>query len=69
MAKNIRGNGDGKNGENQSYRRGNETVSRRQLVKEVAKGEHPGYHNVKVDGTKYVRANPDKRKGNNVDQD
>lgn len=69
MAKKIRGNADGPNGENQSYRRGNETVSRKQLVKEVAKGEHPGYHNVKVDGTKYVRANPDKRKGNNVDRD
>lgn len=69
MAKKIRGNGDGPNGENQSYRLGSETISRRQLVKEVCKGEHPGYHTVNVDGTKYVRANPDKRKGNNVDQD
>lgn len=68
MSKRIRGNCDGRNGENQSYRRGGETISRKQLVKEVANGEHPGYHNLKVDGTKYVRANPDNRKGNNVDK-
>lgn len=70
MAKHIRGNGDGKNGENQSYTipgRGN--VPRSQLVREVKAGKHPDFGIVTRDGTSYVRANPDGRKGNNVDQD
>ncbi|SEP43991.1 DUF3892 domain-containing protein [Pseudomonas sp. Snoq117.2] len=70
MANHIRGNGDGKNGENQSYTipgRGN--VPRPQLVREVEAGKHPYFGIVTRNGTPYVRANPDGRKGNNVDQD
>lgn len=70
MAKHIRGNGDGKNGENQSYTipgRGN--VPRPQLVREVKAGKHPDFGVVIRNGTPCVRANPDGRKGNNVDQD
>lgn len=70
MAKHIRGNGDGKNGENQSYTipgRGN--VPRPQLVHEVEAGKNPDFGIVTRNGTPYVRANPDGRKGNNVDQD
>lgn len=70
MAKNIRGNGDGKNGENQSYTVwGRGPVSRAQLVREVRNGQHPNFGIVTVDGTPYVRANPDGQKGNNVDKD
>lgn len=70
MAKHIRGNGDGKNGENQSYTiPGRGTVSRPQLVKEVEAGKHPDFGIVNRNGTPYVRAHPDGQKGNNVDRD
>ncbi|CAK2431157.1 conserved hypothetical protein [Vibrio crassostreae] len=68
MANNIKGNGDGENGENQTYTiPGRGVVDREQLVKEVEKGKHPNFHTVEVEGDKYVRANPDRSKGNNVD--
>lgn len=70
MAKHMRGTSDGKNGENQSYTipgRGN--VPRPQLVREVEAGKHPDFGIVTRNGTPYVRANPDGRKGNNVDQE
>ncbi|WP_158897022.1 MULTISPECIES: DUF3892 domain-containing protein [unclassified Pseudomonas] len=70
MAKNIRGNRDGENGENQSYTiPGRGVVSREQLVKEVDAGKHPGFNTVNVDGVEYVRSNPDNQKGNNVNKD
>ncbi|WP_082706889.1 DUF3892 domain-containing protein [Pseudomonas sp. EpS/L25] len=70
MAKHIRGNGDGPNGENQSYTiQGRGTVSRPQLVKEVEAGKHPDFGIMTRNGTPYVRAHPDGQKGNNVDRD
>lgn len=70
MANNIRGNGDGKNGENQSYTiPGRGTVSRPELVREVESGRHPNFGIMTVEGTPYVRAKPDSQKGNNVDRD
>jgi len=70
MAKNIRGNQDGSNGSNDSYTiQGRGVVPRSQLVKEVEQGKHSQHHVVEVDGKKYVRSNPDKTTGNNVDKD
>ncbi|MGQ7289802.1 DUF3892 domain-containing protein [Vreelandella venusta] len=67
MAKNIKGNKDGKNGENESYTIvGRGTVSRTALVKEVEAGKHPNHHVYNQDGNKYVRANPDDKDGNNI---
>jgi len=68
MANNIKGNHDGDNGENQSYTiPGRGVVDRETLVQEVESGKHPNFHTIEVEGDKYVRANPDRSKGNNVD--
>ncbi|MCE9586314.1 DUF3892 domain-containing protein [Candidatus Uhrbacteria bacterium] len=65
----IRGNKDGPNGRNESYRIGDRKhVSRPQAVKEVEAGKHPGAHTVKIEGKKYVRDNPDSSKRDNVNQ-
>lgn len=69
MAKNIRGNADGDNGENQSYTiPGRGVVPRKKLVEEVKGGKHPDFHVYHRDGQEYVRANPDHEKPNNVDE-
>ncbi len=69
MAKNINGNGDGGNGENETYSiPGRGTVSRPKLVKEVESGKHPNHHVMKRDGKKYVRANPNNVGSDNVDK-
>jgi Protein of unknown function (DUF3892) len=69
MAK-IRGNRDGPNGRNQTYRIGNRPhVPRTKAVREVEDGKHPGAHTVKVGGRKYVRDNPDSSKKDNVNQE
>jgi len=33
----------------------------------VEAGDLSGYHTVKINGTKYLRDNPDKREGDNID--
>ena len=67
MAKNIKGNGGGSKGGNESYTiPGRGTVSRGQLVREVQSGKHPDFGTVTVRGKEYVRGLPDKSKGNNV---
>lgn len=69
MAKNITGNHDGKNGENETYSivgRGN--IKRELLAREVEKGKHPNFHTVTFNGVKHVRANPDGRKNNNINK-
>jgi len=43
-------------------------VPRTRMVEEVEAKLHPGYHVVSVRGDKFVRANPDKTKQNNVDK-
>jgi hypothetical protein len=70
MAKNIRGNKDGKNGENQTYTiPGRGTVPRKKLIEEVREGKHPDFHIYERNGVKYVRADPDSTEQNNVDKD
>lgn len=69
MAKNIRGNNDGSNGENDSYTiAGRGVVNRAALVRETHSGKHPCHHVVRVNGEEYVRANPDSQSANNVNK-
>ena len=64
----IKGNQDGPNGRNETYRVGKRpSVPRAEVVKEVEAGLHPGYHIITVDARKYVRDNPDASKKDNVD--
>lgn len=66
----IKGNNDGPNGRNESYRIGTrKNVPRTQAVKEVEQGKHPGNHVVKINGRKYVRDNPDSSTKDNVNRD
>jgi hypothetical protein len=68
-SKSINGNADGSNGENQSYIiNGRGGVSRAKLAREVDAGLHDGVHTVSVNGTRYVRANPNQSAGDNVDK-
>lgn len=70
MADIIKGNRDGENGENDTYRipgRGS-AIPRPTVVREVEQGKHPHYSVYKRDGVKYVRGNPDSRKKNNVNE-
>ncbi|HAU4927233.1 DUF3892 domain-containing protein [Aeromonas hydrophila] len=69
MAKRIKGNADGKNGENQSYTiHGRGTISRKMAVAEVKKKKHPNHHVIVVNNVEYIRANRDSTKCNNVDE-
>ncbi len=69
MAKKIRGNHDGENGENDSYTiQGRGEVSRETLVKEVENGKHPNHSIYEINGEKYVRANPDNSSDNNINK-
>ncbi|MEE1674214.1 DUF3892 domain-containing protein [Agarivorans aestuarii] len=69
MAKNINGNKDGTNGENQSYTiHGRGVVSRSKLVKEINAGRHPDFHVIDVNGQKFARANRDCSTNNNIDK-
>lgn len=71
MANHIHGNADGENGENDSYRIPGRSanIPRRTLVREVKQGQHPNYHIYERDGEEYLRADPDHKKGNNVDNE
>ncbi len=70
MAKNIRGNQDGPNGENNSYTiNGRGKVDREKLAKEVDAGKHPNHHTVKRNGKTFVRSNPDSTESNNVNKE
>jgi hypothetical protein len=65
----IKGNNDGPGGRNDTYQIGNRpAVPRKDAVKEVEAGKHPGNHTVEIDGQKYVRDNPDKSKKDNVNR-
>ncbi len=69
MAKNIRGNNDGTNGENDSYTiAGRGVVDRQTLVNETRNGNHPNHHVVRINGEDYVRANPDAKNSNNINK-
>lgn len=66
MAK-IKGNQDGKNGRNETYRVASRpNVPRKQLVKEVEIGLHPNVHIYKIGREKFVRDNRDVSKRDNV---
>lgn len=68
MANRIKGNGDGENGENDSYRipgRGSD-IPREVVVREVKEGKHPGFGIYTREGEDYVRGKPDRQTGNNV---
>ncbi len=69
MAKTIKGNHDGENGENKSYTipgRGSK-IPREKIVKEIEKeNKHPNHSTYKINGVKYVRGKADKKKNNNV---
>jgi hypothetical protein len=69
MARVIRGNKDGENGENQTYRipgRGS-AIPREQIVNEIKQGQHPKHSTYRRNGVDYVRSNPDSQEKNNVD--
>jgi len=66
----IKGNNDGPNGRNETYRvGGRRSVPRSRAVREVEAGKHPRYHTVKIGGRKYVRDNPDSSTRDNVNDD
>ncbi len=71
MANKIRGNKDGYNGENQSYRIPGRSafIPREKLVDEVKQGKHPNHAIYTRDGEEFVRAKPDAKQANNVDPD
>lgn len=63
----IKGNNDGPNGRNESYKIGSrEHVTRLIAIQEVKSGKHPDVHVIKVSGREYVRDNPDSSKRDNV---
>jgi len=69
MANRIKGNQDGENGENDSYRipgRGN-NIPRKQIVREIKQGLHPDFGIYTRNGEKYARGKPDNSRKNNVD--
>ena len=65
----IRGNNDGPNGRNESYKIGSRPkISRTQAVREVKSGKHPDVHVVKINGREYLRDNPDGSTRDNVNR-
>jgi len=70
MADVIKGNQDGENGENDTYRipGRSSAIPRSTVVREVERGQHPHHSVYKRDGEKYVRANPDRQRKNNVNE-
>ncbi len=70
MANNIKGNQDGENGENDTYTiqgRGS-NIQRKTVVTEVKAGKHPNHSVYTLNGVEYVRANPDSKTKNNVNE-
>jgi len=69
MARIIKGNADGDNGENDSYRipGRSSNIQRKVLVKEVKRDLHPDFGIYTRNKQEYVRGNPDRLKKNNVD--
>lgn len=68
MAKNIKGNRDGADGENNTYNisgRG-KSIPRDILVKEIKQGKHPDYIVTKIEGKEYVKSKPNSSEKDNV---
>jgi hypothetical protein len=70
MADVIKGNQDGENGENDTYRipGRSSAIPRSKVVREVEQGQHPQHSVYKREGVKYVRAKPDRQRKNNVNE-
>ncbi len=70
MALKITGRRENKNGANTHYKISNgKIVTRTEAVAMVKAGKLPGYHVMKVNNSKYLRDNPDKRsKKDNIDK-
>ncbi len=68
MAQIIKGNRDGENDRNETYRipGRDKEIPRDELVKEVEEGKHPNFEIYERDGEKYVRGKPDGINKNNV---
>lgn len=65
----IKGNNDGPGGRNETYKIGARAeVPRAVAVKEVKAGKHPDAHVVKINGSEYVRDNPDSSTKDNVNR-
>lgn len=71
MAKNIKGNRDGINGRNETYRipGRSSSIDRDVLVREVEEGKHPDFGIYTLGNETFVRANPDHTEVNNVNDD
>ncbi|MCF8002036.1 MAG: hypothetical protein K9K32_05410 [Halanaerobiales bacterium] len=69
MAKIIKGNHDGENGENRTYTipgRGSNILGKT-LAREIEKeNKHPNYGVYERNGEKYIRGKADNKKNNNV---
>lgn len=68
MAKNIKGNHDGENGGNDTYRisgRGT-NIPREILVKEIEQGKHSDFFVTKIKGKEYVKSKPNSSEKDNV---
>lgn len=70
MAQIIRGNRDGENDRNETYRiPGRDAkIPRDKLVEEVEEDKHPNFEIYERDGEKYVRGKPDGIDKNNVNE-
>ncbi|BDQ34497.1 hypothetical protein [Pseudodesulfovibrio portus] len=71
MANHIKGNRDGENGRNESYRipGRSSSIDRDTLVREVEAGKHPDFGTYTRNGETYVRANPDYTESNSVNNE
>lgn len=70
MAKNIKGNHDGLNGGNETYNiqgRGI-NIPREIIVKEISQGKHPSHIITEINGKKYVKAKPNSKADDNVNE-
>ena len=67
MAK-FKGNNDGPNGRNESYKYKSKDMSRKKAVEEVKQGKHPDAHIYTRNGEEYVRDNPDNSTKDNVNR-
>lgn len=70
MAFNIKGNRDGENGRNETYRipgRGTH-IPRAILVNEIKQGKHPHFEVYELNGEEYLRDKADNRIGNNINE-
>ncbi|GHF37265.1 DUF3892 domain-containing protein [Seohaeicola zhoushanensis] len=65
----IIGRNDGPGSRNEHYDVGSrKNVSRREIVSEIKRGEHPDAHVVNINGREYARDNPDRSTTDNVNR-